>query len=60
MATPKTPADLGATLIIESFRDAVETIRDIQVDGEQCHPDPDYRNGWIAACEKILDGLKET
>lgn len=43
--------------IVEAIRTAVETVRDVQVDGAQCDPNPDYRRGWIAACERLLDGL---
>lgn len=61
MAAPtRTSAgELAAQLIIGAVRDAVETVRDRQVDGAQCHPNPDYRQGWIAACEQLLSQLEE-
>lgn len=51
---------LAAELIIGEICDAVELVRDVQVDGAQCNPNADYRAGWIGACERILDALKET
>lgn len=58
MASQKNPiADLAAELIIGELRDAVELVRDRQTDGAQCHPNADYRAGWIEACERILDAV---
>lgn len=49
--------DIAAEHIIAAIRETIETLRDEQLDGAQCDARADYRAGWIAACERLLDGL---